>query len=211
MDTAPFEVDNRITFNHFGQSTFKSREVKEALDALEKAKIIELIYPTTDVSLPAIPDFKKSPRLQYLDVGLVNFQLGIQQELLTLHDLHDSSRGKLVQQVVMQEMKSIQYLPSQKLHFWVREEYGTSSEVDIVFPYKNHLVPIEIKSGASGSLRSLNEFMDRCSHTYAIRFYAGNISIDELKTRKGKPYKLLNLPYFLAAWTEQYLAWFIAK
>jgi uncharacterized protein len=63
----------------------------------------------------------------------------------------------------------------------------------------------------SGSLRSLHEFMDRCSHTYAIRFYAGNISIDELKTRKGKLYKLLNLPYFLAAWTEQYLAWFMAK
>ena len=210
MDTAPYEIDNRIIFNHFGNSNFKSREVKEALDALEKAKIIELIYPTTDVALPALPDFKKSPRLQYLDIGLANFQLGIQKELLTLHDLNDSSRGKLVQQLVMQEMKSIQYLPSQKLHFWVREEHGTASEVDIVFPYKKYLIPIEIKSGASGSLRSLHEFMDRCNHNYALRFYAGKISIDELITRKGKTYKLLNLPYFLAAWTQQYLDWFVS-
>lgn len=209
MNTVPFEIDNRITFNHFGQSDFKSREVKEALDALEKAKIIELMYPTTHVSLPVIPDFKKSPRLQYLDVGLANFQLGIQSELLTLKDLNDSSRGKLVQQVVVQEMKSIQYLPAQKIHFWVREEHGTSSEVDIVIPYKSLLIPIEVKSGASGSLRSLHEFMDRSNHPYALRFYAGNISVDNLKTRKGKSYKLLNLPYFLAAWTQQYLAWFI--
>ncbi len=209
MNTAPFEIDNRIIFNHFGNSTFKSREVKEALDALEKAKIIELVYPTTNVSLPATPDLKKSPRLHYLDVGLINFQLGLQKELLILNDLHDSSRGKLVQQVVMQEMKSIQYLPSQRLHFWVREEHGTSSEVDIVFPYKSYLIPIEIKSGASGSLRSLHEFMDRCNHIYALRFYGGNISIDNLKTRKGKSYKLLNLPYFLAAWTAQYLNWFV--
>ncbi len=211
MDTAPYEIDNRIIFNHFGNSHFKSREVKEALDALEKAKIIELIYPTTDVSLPAIPDFKKSPRLQYLDIGLANFQIGIQKELLTLHDLNDSSRGRLVQQLVMQEMKSIQYLPSQKLHFWVREEHGTTAEVNIVFPYKKYLIPIEIKSGASGSLRSLHEYMDRCNHAYAIRFYAGKIAIDELKTRKGKSYKLLNLPYFLGAWTEQYLDWFVIE
>jgi hypothetical protein len=207
MDIAAFEIDNRITFNNFGNSSFKSREVKEAIGALEKAKILQLIYPTTNVALPALPDFKKSPRLQYLDVGLVNFQLGLHRELLQIKDLNESSRGKLIQQLVLQELKSLQYLPSRGLHFWVREEGGTSSEVDVVYPYRNLLIPIEIKSGASGSLRSLHEFMDRCPHDVAVRFYAGKISIDQLHTRLGKPYRLLNLPYFTAAWLEQYLDW----
>lgn len=211
MDTAPFEIDNRIVFNHFGNSSFKTREVKEAINALEKAKILQLIYPTTNVSLPELPDFKKSPRLQYLDVGLVNFQLGLHRELLLISDLNDASRGKLIQQVVMQELKSLRYLPDMGLHFWVREESGTSSEVDLVYPYRNMLIPIEIKSGASGALRSLHEFMDRCPHATAVRFYAGKISIDHLQTRKGKPYRLLNLPYFLAAWLEEYLKWFVGK
>lgn len=211
MDTAPFEIDNRIVFNNFGNSSFKTREVKEAINALEKAKILQLIYPTTNVSLPALPDFKKSPRLQYLDVGLVNFQLGLHRELLLISDLNDASRGKLIQQVVMQELKSLRYLPDMGLHFWVREESGTSSEVDLVYPYRNMLIPIEIKSGASGALRSLHEFMDRCPHDTAVRFYAGKISIDHLQTRKGKPYRLLNLPYFLAAWLEEYLKWFVGK
>lgn len=209
MDTAPFEIDNRIIFNNFGNSSFKTREVKEAINALEKAKILELIYPTTNVSLPALPDFKKSPRLQYLDVGLVNFQLGLHRELLLINDLNDASRGKLIQQVVMQELKSLRYLPDTGLHFWVRQESGTTSEVDLVYQYRNSLIPIEIKSGASGALRSLHEFMDRCPHDVAVRFYAGIISIDHLQTGKGKPYRLLNLPYFLAAWLEDYLKWFV--
>lgn len=211
MDTAPFEIDNRVKFNNFGNSSFKSREVKKAFNELEKAKILELIYPTTNVSVPAVPNFDKSPRLQFLDVGLVNFQLGLHKELLTLHDLNNSSRGKLVQQILIQEIKSKTYLPTQKLHFWVRDENGTSSEVDLVFPYKNLLIPIEVKSGATGKLRSLHEFMDRCDHTFAVRFYAGKISIDTLKTRKGKDYQLLNLPYFLAYWLENYLDWFLKK
>ncbi|MCP9767321.1 DUF4143 domain-containing protein [Lacihabitans sp. LS3-19] len=211
MDTAPFEMDNRIKLNNFGGSSFKSREVKEAISALEKAKILELVYPTTNTSIPTYPDFKKSPRLSFLDVGLVNFQLGLHKELLNIKDLNDSSRGKLVQQIVMQELKSTSYLPNKKINFWVREEHGTSSEIDIVYPYKNLLIPIEIKSGASGTLRSLHEFMDRCTHNFAIRFFGGKISIDTLKTNKGKEYKLLNLPYFLGAHLDKYLDWFIAQ
>jgi uncharacterized protein len=49
--------------------------------------------------------------------------------------------------------------------------------------------------------------MDRCPHDVAVRFYAGKISVDQLQTRSGKPYHLLNLPYFLAAWLEKYLVW----
>ena len=138
----------------------------------------------------------------------MNYQLGLQQELLTIQDLHQSSKGKLVQQIVNQEIKSLDYLPGQKRAFWIREERGTSSEVDIVYPFKNMLIPIEVKSGASGTLRSLHEFMDRCPHSYAVRIYGGKLSIDELNTSKGKKYQLLNLPYFLSAWIPEYLEWF---
>ena len=208
MDTAPYEMDNRINLNHFGGSGFRTREVKEAMDALSKARLLELIYPTTQTAPPIIPDLKKRPRLHFLDVGLVNYQLGLHQELLRINDLHQSSKGKLVQQIVNQEIKSTDYLPGNKNAFWVREERGTSSEVDIIYPYKNMLIPIEVKSGASGTLRSLHEFMDRCPHHFAVRIYGGKLSTDEITTTKGKRYKLLNLPYFLSAWIKDYLDWF---
>lgn len=208
METAPFEIDNRINLNHFGASNYRTREVKEAMSSLSKARLLELIYPTTQIEPPIVSDFKKRPRLHFLDVGLVNYQLGLHQELLTIQDLHQSSRGKLVQQVVNQEIKSLDYLPGRKRAFWTREERGTSSEVDIVYAFKNMLIPVEVKSGASGTLRSLHEYMDRCPHHYAVRVYSGKLRIDELKTSKGKIYRLLNLPYFLSAWIPEYLEWF---
>ncbi len=211
METAPYEIDNRINLNRFGASEFRTREVKEAMDSLSKARLIELIYPTTQVAPPVVSDLKKRPRLHFLDIGLVNYQLGLHQELLSINDLHKSSKGKLVQQLVNQELKSLDYLPGSKRAFWVREERGTSSEVDIVYPYQNLLIPIEVKSGASGTLRSLHEFMDRCPHDYAVRVYGGELSIDELKTARGKTYRLLNLPYFLSAWIKEYLNWFFNR
>ncbi|MGR3811332.1 ATP-binding protein [Jiulongibacter sp. NS-SX5] len=209
INAAPFEIDNRIKLNNFGNSSFKTRDVKEAFDALQKAKLMRLIYPSTDTNPPLYPDLLKSPRLHFLDTGLVNYQLGIQQEILQLSDLNDASRGKLVQQIVLQELNSTQILPDKTFHFWVREERGTTSEVDIIYPYKKYIIPIEVKSGATGSLRSLHEFMDRCPHSFAVRIYAGKIGVDSLKTRKGKEYKLLNLPYFLVSKIEEYLEWFI--
>ncbi len=208
METAPFEIDNRIKLNHFGASDYRTREVKEAMLSLTRARLLELIYPTTQTSPPLVSDLKKSPRLHFLDIGLVNYQLGLHQELLTIHDLYQSSRGKLVQQIVNQEIKSLDYLPGSKRAFWVRDERGTSSEVDILYPYKNMLIPIEVKSGATGTLRSLHEFMDRCPHDYAVRMYSGSLRVDDLSTIKGKKYKLLNLPYFLSAWIREYLHWF---
>lgn len=208
MDTAPFEIDNRINLNHFGASNYKTREVKEAMSSLSKARLLELIYPTTQTAPPIVSDLKKRPRLHFLDVGLVNYQLRLHQELLTIQDLHQSSKGKLVQQIVNQEIKSLDYLPGGKRAFWVREERGTSSEVDIIYPFRNMLIPIEVKSGATGTLRSLHEFIDRCPHDYAVRIYGGKVSVDELSTSKGKKYRLLNLPYFLSAWIQEYLVWF---
>jgi predicted AAA+ superfamily ATPase len=208
LDTAPYEIDNRVNLNKFGASDFKTREVKEAMGSLSKARLLELIYPTTQTVPPIVSDLKKRPRLHFLDIGLVNYQLGLHQELLTLQDLHQSSKGKLVQQIVNQEIKSMDYLPGGKRAFWVREDRGTSSEVDIVYPFRNMLIPVEVKSGASGKLRSLHEFMDRCPHQYAIRIYGGRLGVDELTTTKGKTYKLLNLPYFLSSWILDYLNWF---
>lgn len=209
INTLPFEIDNRITFSNFGGSEYRNREVKEAFLALQSAQIVEVIYPTTATEPPAGPAIRKSPRLRYMDIGLLNYQLEAHTELLKLNDLNDATRGKLVQQVILQELKSTFSEHRRQSRFWVRQKKGASSEVDIVHQFKDKLIPIEVKSGATGTLRSLHEFIDRCPHHYAIRLYAGELKIDQIKTRKGKEYQLLNLPYFLAAQIDQYIEWFI--
>lgn len=206
--TAPYYADQRVTFENFGGSAYRSREVGEAMRSLEKARIIELMYPTTSTSPPAVPDFNKRPRLQFLDTGLLNSVLQNQAELLQLDDLNDATRGAVVQHIVYQELKSRHSEISYKNAFWVREKHTASAEVDLIYPFRDLLIPIEIKSGPSGKLRSLHEFMDRCDHHFALRLYRGNIQIDRLKTRTGKEYQLLSIPYFLASRIPEYVEWF---
>jgi hypothetical protein len=96
-----------------------------------------------------------------------------------------------------------------KISFWVREQKQSNAEVDFVVPFREYVVPVEVKAGKSGSLRSLHQFMDRAPHPYAVRLYAGPLQETKSSTPGGKSYKLLNLPYFLAGKINDYLQWFI--
>jgi predicted AAA+ superfamily ATPase len=208
IDTAPFELD-RIKFEGFGNSTYRSREVGEALRALDLARIIRLIYPTTSVKPPLIVDYKKRPRLQFLDTGIWNQAMGLQAELIQAQDLDEVHKGRVVQHLIAQEIESSFEDYSFTSHFWVRQEKDTNSEVDLVYPFQRYLIPIEVKSGNSGSLRSLHQFMDRCSHPYAVRFYAGPFRIESSQTVNNTPFTLINLPYYLGTQLEGYLKKYI--
>jgi len=96
-----------------------------------------------------------------------------------------------------------------KISFWVREQKQSNAEVDFVIPYLHYAVPVEVKAGKTGSLRSLHLYMDRAPHGYAIRLYAGPIRLEDVVTAEGKTFKLLNLPYFLTSKIMEYLKWFI--
>lgn len=210
MNVAHLYTDQRIKFQNFGNSNYRSREVSEAFRNLDAAKIIQLIYPTTDFLAPVKPDVKKSPRLQFLDTGLINYDLKIQADLLALKDLSNAYKGAIIPHIITQEIMSLNTINNPKPHFWVREKTQASSEVDLVYQHQNMVIPIEIKSGATGTLKSLHEFIERTNHNYAIRIYAGEFSIETHKTpNKNKPYKLMNLPYYLGTKLPKYISYFV--
>lgn len=202
------QAGKRIKFEGFGNSNYRSREMGEALRMLEKALLLQLVYPTTGAALPLLPDIKKSPKLQVLDTGMLNYFAGIQKEIISTTDLNNIYQGTMVEHLVGQEMLAFQYLSLSTLHFWVREKKDSSAEVDYLFLFDGKLIPIEVKSGAEGRLKSLHIFMDLAPHTMAIRFYAGELAITTATSVNGKKYKLLNLPYYLVAQLENYLVWF---
>ena len=202
---APLRAGSRIKFQGFGQSQYKSREIGEALRILEKAMLIKLVYPTTSVQLPAEINHKKSPKLQFLDTGLINFSANLQSSYFSLNDLNSIYTGKIVEHIVGQELVATYPLTNGSLKFWVRDKAQSNAEVDYVVPFEHYLIPIEVKSGTSGRLKSLQQFMERVEHSYAVRFYAGKIQQDELTTPSGKTFTLLNLPYYLVGCLYQYL------
>lgn len=208
INTAPFYVDQRVKFQNFGNSNYKSREVGEAMRNLDDAKIIQLIYPTTDVEVPAKPDLRKSPRLQFLDTGILNHSLGIQGQMLGVNDLSNAFKGA-IPHIITQELISLNTFNDKKPNFWVRDKKQASSEVDLVFTYKDKLIPIEIKSGSSGSLKSLHQFIEQTDHPFAVRIYAGEFRIEKNITPQGTLYLLMNLPYYLGTKIPEYIEFFI--
>ena len=211
MSTAHLGLDARIKFQNFGNSNYRSREVGEAFRNLDDAKVIQLIYPTTDTSPPILPDLKKSPRLQFLDTGLINHELNIQAEMLAMEDLNNAYKGAVIPHLVAQELMSLNTTKSVKPIFWVREKNQSSAEVDLVVQFNKMVIPIEIKSGKEGKLKSLHQFIEGAPHPYAVRMYSGKFSIEEHSTRSGKKYFLMNIPYYLSTKLNEYLSYLVTN
>lgn len=202
--TAP-AVRDRITFSGFGNSAYRSREVGEAFRKLDKAGLIRLIYPTSNLKLPLMPNYKRKPKIQFLDTGLLNYAAGTQASMMDMTDLNAYHRGYIVNHMMVQELISrsprIGYLPP----FWTRENANANAEVDIVIPYNNEVIPIEVKSSAKGRLRSLHEYVDRADHNYAVRLLANTFLEENTTTGKGKEFGLINIPYYAIGRVQNYL------
>ena len=78
----------------------------------------------------------------------VPVELELQQEnLLAMY------RGKLAEQFVAQELLTHH---GPELYYWSRDARGSSAEVDFLVVGGGKIFPLEVKSGASGSLKSLH-------------------------------------------------------
>lgn len=87
------------------------------------------------------------------------------------------------------------------LFYWLRDEMGYNAEIDYVIQHGNNVVPVEVKAGSTGSLKSLHVFMELKNFQNAVRVNADfpsktNVSV---KSRTGKEvhYSLLSIPFYL--------------
>ena len=185
-----------ITFGGFAGSQYKAREVGEALRILEKAMLCELVYPTTSTLPPGIQELRRTPKLIWLDTGLVNYTAKIQKEYLLSKNLKDVWRGMAAEQMTAQALLTLDTNVDARRKFWVREKKGSSAEVDFVYEYDGMLIPVEVKSGHNAHLRSLHVYMDEAPHDIAIRVWSNPFSIDSVHTSSGKAFRLINLPFY---------------
>lgn len=208
VDRAPFHAGERISYEKFGGSDFRSREMKEALTTLEQALIVHLAAPTTSVRLPFRESGRRAPKLFFVDAGLVRFRLGLKEFNDTGGPLDDLYRGRIAEQAAAQEILAASFERPQ-LHFWAREK--GQAEVDFLLDVKGLAVPLEIKSGKPGRMRSLAVFMDSADHPFAVRISGDPIRVDTAKTPSGKTFRLLSLPFYVLPRLRELIGEFIEK
>lgn len=195
----------KITFEKFGNSEYRSREMREAFRTLEKTMLIRLVYPSISAEIPATPSLTRKPRLHVLDTGFINHAKRLMGELVFNENIGDTHRGIIAEHITGQELLASNFSISNKLNFWVRDKKESSAEVDYILPWQGRHIPIEAKSGSIGKLKSLHQFIDYAPHNIAVRVYQGEYLVQKAKTIAGKEFTLLNLPFYLVHRIEQEL------
>jgi predicted AAA+ superfamily ATPase len=151
------------------------------LDLLSKAAVVHPVCRTaaTGVPLGAEADATRFKAL-FLDIGLAEAVLGFDGGRWILDPGKTFvNAGGLAESFVGQELLS--YGPahlSAKLHYWHREARGSNAEVDYVIAAGEKVIPIEVKSGRTGQLKSMRLFLEarRDVAGHGIRFSTHNFS-----------------------------------
>jgi hypothetical protein len=188
---APGLVGGRLKFSTIDPGC-RASELRPALEALEKAGVLRRVIHSAGQALPLATD--SNPRLAklvLLDVGLMHAALQIDAKWVQEPDLLAIHRGAVAEQFVAQEI--IACGPPDRepeLFFWVREALNSQAEVDYLLAVGSQVIPIEVKAGAAGSLKSLRSFLASHPHSpLGVRLYGGTTHAEE---------RVLHLPLYAA-------------
>jgi predicted AAA+ superfamily ATPase len=203
LHAVPKLLTKKFIYTHVNL-TARHESIKQALTLLLKAR---LCHKVQSVSANAIPlgaeVHSKIFKVILIDVGLVSTLLGLKlHQFSNMEDIFVINKGALAEQVVGQLLRLLSpFYTEPTLHYWNRELASSSAEIDYLIQDNQRLIPIEVKAGAEGKLRSLHQFMSEKPWKLAIRFYTGPVQRDHIqsKTTTGdqNDYELISLPFYL--------------
>jgi len=198
IEQAPLFAGTTITYEKFGGSSFRSREISAAFDTLEKVMLVYQVQATKSKEIPLIGQRKRPKKLLFLDVGLINHRMGVQEEFINLKDLNDFYRGRIAEQIIGQNILAqfINHIPI--ILYWAKGKREGTAEVDFCLQVKGTILGVEVKSGGSGRLRSLFSFADVVKNHQLVRIYSGHLKKEKVKIG-GKIYKLTSVPFYLTS------------
>jgi len=196
IEKAPLFAGFAVTYEKFGGSNFRSREMSNAFRTLEKVMLLYQVQATKSRELPLISQGKRPRKLLFLDVGLVSHEMGVAPGSQVLDDLNEAFRGRIAEQVVGQNILARFSGDYPKLYYWSKDKSEGSAEIDFCFSIGGNVVGVEVKSGRSGRLKSFISFAGYVKKHRLVRIYSGNLKQEKIKFM-GKKFDLLSLPFYL--------------
>lgn len=196
-EKAPGLIGNQIKYTAFSD-LIHSRELKSAITNLEYAGVLKRIFLTKASGLPLHTFIsEKRFKLIFLDVGLVKRATGLDIELLMAKNLLLLNHGAIAEQFVGQELLAYQDpYDKPQLYFWAREEKNAKAEVDYVINIGEKIIPIEVKAGKTGSLKSLQLMLEEKKLPLGIRVSEKPLSMNG---------RVLSIPFYLLSEIEKFV------
>ena len=201
----PRAVGQPVTYRRLDPDA-RAADVGRAIDLLVKARVCHRVSHSHCSGLPLGADAgNRATKLLFMDVGLMNYLCGLDlTDIEALDDIRLVNEGSMAEQVVGQQLASLgggDRPP--ELHYWLRHARRGNAEVDYVISHRGWIVPIEVKAGRSGSLKSLLQFVHEKRPPVAVRFDANPPSLQTvshaIRTAEGAEdvtARILSLPLY---------------
>lgn len=191
LEQGPKIAGTIYKYENFGGSAYRSREMGEAIQTVEKVMLLKQILAVNSTALPIVPKNMRPKKMIWLDVALVNYVNNAYQEMLI-----GEYKGKIMEQVVGQSMLAGGITRPLDLYYWSRDKIEGSAEVDFCFQNQSRIVGMEIKSGNVTKMKSLFSLGNIDPTAALVRVSWDNLGIESWKFA-GKEYSILSLPFYL--------------
>jgi len=184
FDSVVKQTGKKFVFSKAGQE-YSHYQIKQALEMLKMAGLVIPVVHTSATGLPLGAEINpKKQKMLLLDTGILqrlqNLNLA---DILLSNDFDLVNKGSIAEIYAGLELlkASSCYVP-QQLYFWQREQRNNQAEVDYVIQRGEKIIPIEVKSGTSGKMQSLNLFIKEKKSEYGIRTSLENFAqYDKIK------------------------------
>lgn len=172
------QTGNKFIYSRVGQE-YKSGIVKEALHWLVLAGLVIPVSCTAGNGLPLGAEANSNiTKYLYIDSGLLLAMLNISfgnigqlTEQILLSSATDLvNKGSITEMIAGLEVtKCLPTTHRPELYYWQREAKGSTAEIDYLMAKDMQILPIEVKAGTQGGMKSLYYFMEQKNIQYAIR------------------------------------------
>ena len=181
--SAPKMVGRRYKYSNVNPN-IESKFLKEAIGLLCDARLLFKICHSSGAGVPLLATVNERKfKVASFDVGLMQNALDIQNAIILDDAIMQINAGGIAEQFVAQELLACANpYADKKLHFWAREARGSNAEVDFLTEIDGMPIPVEVKAGARGSLKSMRLFLKEYPKTpLGIRYSMHELSyIDQI-------------------------------
>lgn len=203
LDAIPLFLGKKFVYSQV-ESTSTPIKIKEALNQLCQARISHKVRCSAANGVPLGGEVNhKFLKAILLDVGLCSAILDLNfNTLADIEEIDMINKGGIAEQVTGQLLRtSNRFNVEPGLYYWIRHEKGSDAEIDYVIQHHHEVVPIEVKAGSTGTLKSLHLFMKQKNLSKAVRVYSGLPGITDVNVKDNQgseiKYQLRSMPFYL--------------
>ena len=199
----PQLVGRKFKYSHVDREE-RARELGAALHLLCLARVAHQVKHSHGNGIPLGAETDdRAFKVLFLDVGLLCRACGLSVlDVEKESDIILVNSGAVCEQLVGQHLLlSGTFYDDPILHCWMRDKPNSSAEVDYLTAIGPHVIPVEVKAGATGRLKSLHLFLSEKKCGFGLRFNSDIPSLLDTRVSRGAtdemPFRLLSLPFYM--------------